>query len=637
MSNQASAAYNTGAGLQYLGRWISGSGIGGAEISAYDPATQRMFVTNGATNQIDIVDISNPSSPKKLKSIVLAAQGVIGIQSVAVREGLVAIAASLVSNQASGKVYFADADGNLIKGVENGVPVGSLPDHVGFSPDGRYVVTANEGEPSSYCLTGGTLPTTTDPYGTVSIIDVTGTVPSAATTVNFEDFNDRAGAITFQGGRIFGPGATTAQDVEPEYITFSADSKYAYVSLQENNAVATIDMASKKVIQVSGLGYKKYSEAGKGLDAISNGTPEVANQNVQGMYMPDNMATLTGADGTTYILSANEGDARSYPCLLGGTDTAVVQSEDQKLSSVYDSTDSAITTLQGVTGGLNVTQFAPATARAIQVTSSTKVKTAYSFGARSFSVWKPTNLDGVDTMTQVWDSGDQLETITAQRNGAGYNGDWNTTNGGPNDRDTRSAKKGPEPEGIAVGKAYGTNWIVVGMERDGGIALYNGDNPLAPTFVDYINTSNRAGNLISGKTTASAGDVSPEGITFISEDDSPTGAALILASYELSGTVGIYQIPRKTPAAPRSPSVKATGGTITVKFGEPADLGWAATGLTYKVLCKSPKGKLSATSVRTKVTLKVPAAKKAIYKCTVTPSTSLGTGTTSTAKTVVVK
>ncbi len=632
MSHSASAGTTSGMGLHYLGRWVSGSGIGGAEISAFDPATKRLFVTNGTTNQIDIVDISDPTYPEKVKSIDLAAKGVIGIQSVAAKDGLVAIATTLVSTQSNGKIFFADTNGKLVKGVENGIEVGALPDHVSFSPDGRYVVSANEGEPSSYCLTDGKLPTTTDPYGSISFIDVSGTVPSAATTLNFEAYNDRAGAITFQGGRVFGPNATTAQDLEPEYITFSADSKYAYVTLQENNSIATIDVATKSILEISGLGYKKHSEAGKGLDAIADGKATVATQTVQGMYQPDAIASLKGADGTNYVVTANEGDARSYACLLGGTSTTTLESEDSKISSIYDSTDTGITAVKDAVGSLVVTPFAPATARAIAITSSTKVKTAYSFGARSFSVWRPANVEGVDTMDQVWDSGDFLETITAQLNPTGYNSDWNTTNGGPNALESRSTKKGPEVEGVAVGTAYGTQWIVVGMERDGGIALFDGNDPLKPVFVDYINTSVREGNLIAGITTSTAGDVSPEGIMFVSPEDSPTGSALVLVSYELSGTVGIYEIPSKLPSKPRSVKATATAGKIALSFKAPSVLGWKGAITGYKATCTSPKGKLSKTGTSKKISITVPAAKRnAAFKCTIAATSADGIGAKSSA------
>jgi len=630
VTQQASASTTTGMGLHYLGRWISGSGNMGAEISAFDPATNRLFVTNGATNQIDIVNISNPSSPKKVKSIDLASKGVVGIQSVAAKDGLVAIAASLAGTTSNGRIFFADTNGKLVKGAENGIEVGVLPDHVSFSPDGRYLLSANEGSPESYCLTDGKLPITTDPYGTVSLIDVSGTVPSAATTINFEAFNGREGAITFQGARIFGPNATTAQDVEPEYITFSPDSKYAFVTLQENNAIVTIDMATKSISNFSGLGYKDHSKAGNGLDAIANGISVGSLQSVNGMYQPDAIATLTGADGTNYLVTANEGDARSYPCVLGGTDKTKIQDEDAKISSIFDSTDTAITAVKNVVGSLVVTPFAPASSVAEVVTSSTKVTKAYSFGTRSFSVWQPANTEGIDTMVQVWDSGDMLEILTSQLNPNGYNSDWNTTTGLPNAVESRSAKKGPEVEGIAVGSAYGTQWIVVGMERDGGIALFNGNDPLNPVFVDYINTSVREGNLVTGKATATAGDVSPEGVMFVSPQDSPTGSALVIVSYELSGTVGIYEIPRKLPSAPRSVKATATKGKIALSFKAPAALGWKGAVTGYKATCTSPKGKLSKSGTSTKMSITVPAAKRNVaFKCTITATSADGTGTKS--------
>ena len=620
-----SADATNGAGLRFLGRWTSGSGLGGAEISAYDAASQRIFVTNGKTNQIDIVDISKPGKTKKVKSIDLAAKGATGIQSVATKNGLVAIATSVDGNaQGNGKIFFTDTNGKLTKGVESGIEVGALPDHVSFSPDGRYVLSANEGEPKSYCKAAdGTLPVTTDPYGTVSIIDVGGTKPSAATTINFESFNDRATSLVFGGGRVFGPGATLAQDLEPEYITMSSDSKYAYVTLQENNAIATIDMATKSVLSISGLNYKKHADNNKGLDAISDKGPLVVSQTVLGMYQPDAIATLVGPDGTEYLVTANEGDAREWPCLLGGTDATKAEGEEMKLSSAADSTDATITALGKVIGSLGVTPFAPSNPRLSTITSSTKVKLAHSFGARSFSIWQPAvGTEGTDTMTQVWDSGQQLEALTAARRPLYFNADWDTTTGAIKAVDARSTKKGPEPEAVAVGKAYGKTWIAVGMERDGGVALYDASNPVAPEFVDYINTSDPNGNLNTGN----AGDVSPEGILFVSEEESPTGAALVVVSFELSGTVAIYEIPRKTPSKIARVTTKVEAGKAKFSFKKPDTAGWNSD-VTYQLKCSSSRGALVASSTTNKLIATVPTSLRGVTAtCEVFAKTSLGRG-----------
>jgi len=633
--SHVSAQTEDGAGLKFIGRWNSTSGVGGAEISAYDPASQRLFVTNGATNQIDIVNISNPRKPIKVTSIDLAAKGVTGVQSVAVKDGLVAVAATMAKAQYNGRIFFANIDGVLQANVTDGVEVGALPDHVSFTPDGNYVLVAGEGEPSTYCSDATTLFDTQDPLGTVSIIDVSIAKP-VAKTLDFKNFAERAGAIVFQGGRIFGPKSSVAQDLEPEYITSSADSKYAYVTLQENNAIATVDLGSKEIIQISGLGYKSYNSDGKGLDALADGTALIAKQNVMGMYQPDGIATLTAND-TTYLVTANEGDAREYPCFLGGTDGAKAEKEAQKISGVYDSTDSTITAVNTAVGSLEVTQFAPANAQVAKITSATKVKTAYTFGTRSFSVWKANNLQGVDTADLKWDSGDAIEKITSTVRPAFFNADWNTTSGYINGVDARSTKKGPEPEGIAVGQAYGTNWIVVGLERDGGLLLYDATNPEAPVFVDYINTSNPSGNLLAGKYSSTAGDVSPEGIVFVSPEDSPTGKALVLASYELSGTVGIYEIPQKLPGTPRNVIARGGNGKIMVSYKPTKTIGWTGQ-LWYSAVCRSSKGTVKATSTRNSIVLDIPASKRgATYKCNMSAVSALGSGESVKALPVVVK
>jgi len=527
--------------LASVGRWVSGSGLGGAEITAYDAKSFRMFVTNGATNQIDIVDIKNPKKPVLFGRINLAKSGVVGIQSVAVKDGIVAIAAVMSTNKAeAGRVFLADVNGKLVPSALTGIAVGSLPDSIHFSPNGQYVITANEGEPTSYCLTNGTLPTTTDPNGSISIIDIS-KKKLTATTIDFSAFDIRKDALTYTGARVFGPNATVAQDLEPEFITISNDSNYAWVTLQENNAIATIDLTTKTIIAVNGLGFKNFNTGGLDSSDKDNAI-NITTKNVYGMYQPDGIAQMTIGE-TTYLITANEGDAREYACLMGGTDAATLEAEDVRFGKNAASTVDATLKTDAVAGRLKVTPFTPASVTGAPITAKTSVSDAYSFGARSFSVWKATTLEGVFTMDQVYDSGSSIEKQLASLAPTRFNADWNTTTGLINAVDARSASKGPEPEGLGLGTAYGRMWMVVGLERDGGLMLYDMTNPTAPEFKSYINTSDAAGNMLqSTKKKAAAGDVSPEGILIISPKDSPTGKALVIASYELSGTVGIYEI-----------------------------------------------------------------------------------------------
>ena len=255
-----------GSELKFVGRYVTGAGLGGAEISAVDTASKRLFITNGAKNTIDIVDISNLKKPKLIKAVSFTSAGATGIQSVAAKNGVVLVAAQMASTTSPGRIFVMDVNGKLRAGLASGIEVGVLPDHVSISPNGNYAIVANEGQPANYCLTNGALPETTDPLGSISIINLSSKTPTAQ-TIDFKSFNERKNGITYAGGRIFGPNASLAQDIEPEYAAFSADSAYAYVTLQENNAVATVDVESGAIINIVGLGVKNHNLFNAGLDS----------------------------------------------------------------------------------------------------------------------------------------------------------------------------------------------------------------------------------------------------------------------------------------------------------------------------------------------------------------------------------
>ncbi|MCH6258464.1 hypothetical protein MLD52_18025, partial [Puniceicoccaceae bacterium K14] len=150
-----------------------------AEIVAYDPDTHRLFVVNANSSQIDVLDASDPADPVLLASHAFEGAG---INSVAVKNGIVAVAIENEDSQAAGSVALMDADGNLYATFE----AGALPDSVAFSPDGTKVVVANEGEPNDEY--------TIDPEGSVTVIDllVNGSInpfAASATQVTFESFN----------------------------------------------------------------------------------------------------------------------------------------------------------------------------------------------------------------------------------------------------------------------------------------------------------------------------------------------------------------------------------------------------------------------------------------------------------------
>jgi len=221
----------------------------GAEISTYDPISQQLFIISGGAT-LQVLSLSNPSSPSLVQNIDLSAFGT--ANSVAVKNGLVAVAVESSPKTAAGKVVFFDALGTL----QGAVTVGALPDMLTFTPDGKKILVANEGEPNSYKQADSV-----DPVGSVSIIDLShGVAAATVATAGFESFNSQIDALKASGVRIFGPNATVAQDLEPEYITVSADGSTAYVTLQENNALAVVDIASATVTAIKPLGLKNHNQ-----------------------------------------------------------------------------------------------------------------------------------------------------------------------------------------------------------------------------------------------------------------------------------------------------------------------------------------------------------------------------------------
>lgn len=478
---------------------------GAAEIATYDPETKRLFVVNGEAGAIDVLDASDPAAPTLAFSIDLAPYGK-GANSVAFHNGVLAAAVENEDKQAAGKVVFFNANGDFL----NSVPAGALPDMVTFTPDGKRVLTANEGEPNDDY--------TNDPEGSVTIVDLSAGVENAsANTVGFTSFNDQIDALKAAGVRIFGPNATVAQDVEPEYVAITPDSKTAWICLQENNALAELDIESATIKRILPFGFKDHSLAGNGMDASNKDDQiDIRPRPVMGMYMPDAIAVFE-AGGTTYIATANEGDSRDYDGFGEETRVADLTLDPAAFPNAAALQDDAelgrlkTTTTLGDTDG------------------DGDVDTIYAYGARSFSIWTP----AATGLTLVYDSGDDFERITARKIPSLFN-----ASNDDNEADDRSDDKGPEPEGIEIGEIEGRRIAFIGLERVGGVMVYDITDPTKPEFIDYVNHRDSNGDPEAG----SAGDLGPEGIKFISAADSPTDHPLLAVANEVSGTTTFYSI-----------------------------------------------------------------------------------------------
>jgi len=603
----AMPAMGQGVSLSFVGRAISGDGNMGSEISAYSPSTKRLFVTNGATKKVDIFSLANPASPTKVKSVTLSGLG--DLQSVATNGSLVAVAAYTDATDGKylpGRVFLMSTDGTIDPRAPQGIAVGALPDSVHFAPDGKTIVVANEGEPKTYCQTSGEFVDANDPKGSISIIDTSATTLSA-TTLEFTSFNSKAADIRSAGGRVYGPGADVDQDLEPEYVAISADSKTAFVTLQENNAVAEVNLVTKTITRIMGLGYKDHSVTGNGLDpSDKDNAVNIQTAPIKGMYQPDAIGTFAASDGTQYFVTANEGDAREYTCVLNAANTpnnsSGLQAEDASFKdidpdgTVLVSADEA----EARFGRLGITRFAPAGMVAptayggsSYAANASRVSALYALGARSLSIFKAPSAQGVGAAVLVGDTGDVLEQKTAALLPQyRFNADWSSSAGGPNGGsatgfDVRSDNKGPEPEGLALANAFGKTLAFVGLERVGGVMAFDITNPASPTYLDYLNTSNYSGNFVTGKATAAAGDVSPEGLQFVRASDSPTGKPALIVSYELSGTTAIFNINGTAikPGAPNGVTAKADGRAAIVSWTAPKEDGGGAI-LGYNVISK---------------------------------------------------
>ncbi|MES2898861.1 MAG: choice-of-anchor I family protein [Pseudomonadota bacterium] len=501
--------------LEKIGAY-DGVSLGAAEITAYDAASKRLFVVNGANGSVDVLDLANPAAPKLVGTISVAAIGG-GVNSVAVHDGLVALAVEAKLKTSPGVVaLYNAADLKLL----NTVGVGALPDMLVFSADGKTLLVANEGEPNSYGL-----PDSVDPEGSVSVVTVNrGGTPTVA-TADFKQFIGTEAALRSSGIRIFGPGANAAQDIEPEYIALSEDGKTAYVTLQENNAIAIVDIASAKVSSLKPLGLKNHNIAGFGMDAsdedggtnTNSGTAaiKIAPQPVKGMYLPDAIASFT-INGVSYLITANEGDARAdWPGF--NEEKRVREHCPLGLDPAVFGADAANLTFDSNLGRLRVTS-APDGSKTGKNAAGLCTE-LYSFGARSFSIWST-------GITLVYDSGDDLEQRTKALALANFNAGHDN-----NTLDSRSPNKGPEPEGVAIGVFGSKTYAFIGLERVGGVMVYDVSVPAAPTFVTYLNTR-------SGIT----GDRGPEGLALISASKSPNGKPLLIVGNEVSGTTAIYQL-----------------------------------------------------------------------------------------------
>lgn len=487
--------------LTPIGTYSTGLGAASAETS--DLERGLLFVTNSAGNSLDVVNASQPATPTLVRRVDLSPYGA-GPNSVDAHGDYVAVAVEAAPKTSPGAVVLLRRDGSFVASAT----VGALPDMLTFTPNGKHIVVANEGEPSGY-----NQPDSVDPEGSVSIIDVRKLAqgkPGAVRTVGFGAFNVGGPRHTElpAGIRLNGPNASVAQDLEPEYVAFDpAKDERAVVTLQEANAIALIDLDHTRVARIVSLGSKDHSLAGNGLDASDRDSAiNIAQWPVKGLPMPDAIASFTVGQRTYYI-TANEGDARDWPGFL----------DEARVGSL---------TLDPIAFPDAATLKANANLGRLTVSATDGAgpnghTSLFAYGTRSATIWDARG-------NAVADTGDLFERVTAAAQPAAFNADNVSTA-----FDNRSDNKGPEPEGTDTGTINGRTYAFVGLERIGGFIVLDVTDPGAPRFVQWANNRDF--------TTPAGPDSGPEVIKFIPAGCGPNRRPLVVVSNEISGTVTSYE------------------------------------------------------------------------------------------------
>jgi hypothetical protein len=489
--------------IGFLGRTAAG-GEETAEIAAFDPVSKRVFATDAVNNQIDIHDFSKPAAPAPIGSVDLSpwGEGPNSVVHLSRFGGVVAVAEQAANVGEPGSVEIFDTKGKHLASFA----AGALPDMVTSAANERYLLVANEGEPAS----DGSV----DPEGSVTVIDLKWGLKKAV--VRTADFD---GVPLFGPVRVFTPGSSVAQDLEPEYIT--SDGDRAWVSLQEANAIGVLDIDRARFVFVRSLGFKDHGAAGNGIDATDkDSAPTIQPRaNVFGMYQPDAISAFTVRVklpchswlcrfppryvSRTLIATANEGDARDYDFFAEEARAKELEL-DPAAFPAGSSDDNQL-------GRLTVTTTLG------DSDEDGEYEQLYAFGGRSMSLLDP--LGGVE-----FDTGDQLEQLSAALDPVNFNKD-----NVPSKIDNRSDNKGPEPEGIATGVVGTHTYAFVGGERNGMIYAYDlSSRPGEAEFAGWINTRDS--------------DLGPEGLEFVPASKSPTKAAMLLVTNEVSGTIAAYSV-----------------------------------------------------------------------------------------------
>ncbi len=193
-----------------------------AEIVAASTDGMTLIYSNSPKGEIGFVDITDVKAPKGLGALAMGGEPtsitVLGTQA------LVAVNTSVDFVNPSGKLVVVDI---ATRKEVASIALPGQPDSIAVSKDGKYIAVVIENERDE-SVNKGAIPQL--PAGSLVIVDVAG----AATTWKTRKV-DMTGIATLY-----------PTDPEPEYVDINEDN-IAVVTLQENNHIALVDLATGKI------------------------------------------------------------------------------------------------------------------------------------------------------------------------------------------------------------------------------------------------------------------------------------------------------------------------------------------------------------------------------------------------------
>lgn len=512
----AATSYSAQISMEKVGHF-QGAPIGaGGPIDIVDFYNNTLFVANGTNTDIqkpslDIVKVDGLKNKEKefnlskrvdIQKFIGTTEEVSDLTCIKVSPNgkFLALSVALNPTTENGYIVITSLEGDYIAHYK----VGALPDNLAITPDSLKVIVANEGEPGKGLKV--------DPEGSVSILDLSkGLDKGRVIEVKIDEalIKGELKANLDEYVKAAPHKPTYSQALEPEYITIDEAGKFAYVSFQEDSAIGKIDIEAGKFVWIESMGVKDHSKPENSF-AIGKNSPNLVTGNVFGMYQPDGIKVFN-QNNSTYLITANEGDARDYG-------KGLFVEDDSTIGKLLEAGKKINVPVTEDMKNLKISKFRG-------LNEKGEYDKLYSFGARSFSIFKVED-GGVKL---VFDSGNQLEEITKKYLPQYFNS--SNTNIKPY---SRNNSKGPEPEDVEIGTIDGRTFAFVGLERIGGVVTFDITDATKPEFAGFFSGRDYSEDV--------KGDVGIEGLKFVASEKSPTGKPLLISSNEISNSIAIYEL-----------------------------------------------------------------------------------------------